>query len=310
MTGLTEERIVALPEGAKAAGAIVFWNMSGTTDASLLAQAWRDFGLPEDWLLELPTPEVALRRAVREQGEKHRLVRSLKNGGWAIVREKQSDDDLDYGTEMKVSLSATGQLKFVGGGEGTQDEVRAAFRTHLDNLSREDIGGWLADLVPKLDAVSMRGSGGVYFIPPASVPRWEAIKDAVSEASNTKLYEVPALQAKAAVEAILDAITAEAQEAADAVLAEIQVNAAETAMVESNGLGKSADGAQAAAVLGSRALENRARQLEAVRLKVERYEQLLGQKLTGLQDKLSEVRASAAAAAMAAHAREQTEAGE
>lgn len=328
MTLDSDHGVVAVPEGAKGAGAIVYWNLSGSTDAATLHQAWRDFGLPMEWLLELPTPEVALRRAVGEQREAHRLVRSLKNGGWAIVREKQSENDLDYGTELKVSLSATGQLRFVGAAVMDQARIAAAYDKHLENLSREDIGAWLATLVPRLDAVALRASGGVYFIPPTSMAKWEAVRDAVGEASSTRLYEVPALQAKSAVEAILDAVTAEAAEAFTAVEHELLQNAKladkhdfHQDPTEPREVGKCdytfADGdhcgrpmdthGDVPPPLGSRALENRSAQLAAVRAKVMRYEALLGEKLTTLQEHLSNAQSAAAAAAMTAHARESTE---
>lgn len=279
--------IVAVTEHVPTAGAIVWWRLSGNVDAAHLEEAWQEQGLDTADLPKTPTASTALRRAVNEQRESRRLVRPLgKHDGFAIVNERVRGDnlELDYEVQCKARLDPVGRLVIEAPYESLTNEeseqltrmrreIRGAFERHQDTLSTQDISDWLVRLMPKLDAVGLRDTGGVYFVPHPSVDRLSAIVRAVRKASAHAIHRVPALRSDDAVDAILDAVSVEAANEAESMEKDLEVGQLQT-----------------------RGLENRVERCDEVEEKVTRYEELLGRKLDVLRERLMALRANLAVA--------------
>lgn len=278
--------VIAVTEQIDQAGAIIWWSLSGTVEAGPLAQAWGAAQLDPGWLIELPTPEQALRRAMKEQREKHRLIRSLGDRRWAVVDEQiiadrtEAGAALEYSTTLRVWLTTVGSVKCSHSNTRSR-EIEDAFERALNELSNRDVGSWLAILMRKLGGVRLRDTGGIYFIPRDTLPRWHAIASAVRGAgSHHRLSEVPALRSEEAVDAILGSLRDEA---------EAEAKALETDLMDG--------------LLGERALDTRIEQVDAIRKKVDGYGRLLGRNMVDLQEQLESLRMMVAAAAMAARAK-------
>lgn len=258
------------------AGQITYWRLDGTVDAARLRSAWEEQGLDVNLLVETPTPTTALARAMRECGERRRLVRKLEGtAGHAVVREQAHGDELDYEVELRVKLNAAGQPVCEPKAHPLAATVKTAFWRHLDELQPTDVGGWLCDLVRRVDGIALRDTGGIYYIPPSRVADWNRMAAALREASAHKVFTVPAMRSTDAVAAICDAIEQEARREAEAF---------ENDIINTK--------------LRGQALRNRATRCEQVEAKVQRYEQLLGTKLEALRDKLDHLRADLTAAAL------------
>ena len=160
-------------------------------------------------------------------------------------------------------------------------ELRAAYERHLGCMSANDVSTWMCELLKVVNGVSLRDTGGIYFIPRSSLATWRAMMGAVRACSAHAVFEVPALRSDEAVEAILDAITREAETAAADMEEEIIMTD-----------------------LGARALRTRANRCEAIQRKLEDYEQLLGRGMDTLKERLGGLQAQMAAAALAASADE------
>jgi len=270
--------VIAVDAHVPTAGAIVWWRLSGTVDYAALEAAWQAAGLDEKDLPSACTAATALRRAAHDLKEKRRLVRPLGRGnGFAIVREKvtNAQAELDYEVLCKVTLDGVERLK-VEAVNGTDEvveriekEIRASYDQHLSALESEDFSSWLVRLMPKLDAVGLRDSGGVYFVPHSSVERLGDVAKVLREVSGHIVNRVPAMRSDDAVDAILDAIAQEAEQEAARMEADIE-----------------------AAKLGSRGFENRIANCDAVESKVTRYEALLGRQLDALRERLVALRAN------------------
>lgn len=271
--------IIAVTDDSNdATGAIVFWRLSsGGVRADHLTNAWLAARLDPDWLVALPGPESALRRAVKELEERHVLVRKTREG-WAVVYESIAGKDPEYSIECSVSLDAVKALKVEPQGHPLEPTVRAAFDRFLEELTSEDISGWLTRTVQRrANAVALRDTGGVYFIPRPSLDIWRQVAGAIRSATNHQIHEIPAMRSADAVQVILSAIDAEASaEAADF----------ERAIDENQ--------------LGERGFKSRMAQCERVMDKVATYESLLGQSITGLRARLEEIKSNLAAAALTA----------
>jgi hypothetical protein len=272
--------VVAVSEHVPAAGAIIWWRLSGEVDYDTIRAAWLAAGLREQDLLEPCSPTVALSRAVGELREKRMLVRPMgKGNGFVIVRESVVDDsedaELEHENIAKIALDEVGRIKVSKLKGGLDHDVNTitqtvveAFKKHLNTLDTQDFSHWLVSTMPKLDAVSLRDKGGIYFVPNPAVEAVERMVRVLKQVSSHVVNRVPAMKSESAVEAILDAITQEAER-----------EAAHLAKVLEEGK------------LGEVGRENRAARCEEVEEKVTRYEELLGQKLDTVRAKLEALRA-------------------
>lgn len=270
----SEKGIVVVPDAdRKIAGSVVFWSLSGDVDIARLVAEWRAAGLDEAWLPDLPTPTVALRRAVMEQRGPRRLVRPLgKRNGWAIVDEgvEKGGEALCHETKMTIRLNEIGQIVCEPDGSHAANEIRVAFERTIGQVSHGAVSGWLCRMAHRVMAVALRPSGGFYFVPQARVETWGRVVKALQAASSCEVYGIPAMRAESAVRAILSAITSETAGIAFRMRAELQH-------------------------LGERGLQNRLAECEDVEAKVLFYESFLGQSLESLRDTLRALKASIAA---------------
>src|SRR5262245_28185664 len=100
---------VVVPGASDVAGASVWWELAGLVDVGRLALEWTARGLVADELPTLPGPEAALRRALREQAGRRRLVRPLEErAAWALVDEAASGELLAHSVELRVRLGVLG----------------------------------------------------------------------------------------------------------------------------------------------------------------------------------------------------------
>ena len=269
------ENIIAVTD-ASAAGSITYWRLKGVVNLRTLREAWAAARLPESLLPGDPSPQAALRRAVREVSDTRRLARPLaKRGGYAVVDESATENELTY----KVGLKA----KLVNGQNGTAphvevepadhplaDSIRAAFKLAETEVPSDVIGLWLAQKVmPALNAVPLRDSGGVYFVPKDQQIALNLIAKVLEASSGHALHRIPAMRSADAVAAILDAIQAEAEK--------------ESAQLEADALSDD---------LGPRAFRGRIKVADALRAKVESYETLLGSNLDALKERIEKLRAA------------------
>jgi hypothetical protein len=283
-------------ESVETAGSAVWWRLSGGLNLAALEAAWVEAGLDPELLPRAPSPQTALARAAKTQAGPRMLVRSLDGGkGWAIVAEKAQGEDLDYAVEARLGLNAAGQLVVKPVDHKRADELAASYRRHLTDLIQADVSPWLTKLMGTVHAVSLRDTGGVYFVPRTHLDMWRAMVAAIRKASSHAVLGMPCMRTDEAIEAITDAIAQEARAEAEALEEE---------------LAKAQSGDADAPKLGSRALEGRLTKADRVKAKVASYEALLGQKLDALHERLDEVKAKLARARLTVEAGNGTSLGQ
>lgn len=278
--------IVAVNGDTDQAGAIVYWALSGPMTHFALEIAWVQAGFDRGDVPAPPNPQTACLRAVNEErSERARRLRRPLGGrkGHAIVDEDAKERDLEYAVVCRAEVDAAGRIQVETECDGLRRRIETAYQRHLFNeLSATDISGWISRrLLPKVDAVALRSTGGFYFVPNQNLQQWRSMAKAIESCSYHTFYEVPAMHTDEAVKAILASIQTEAKGIADDMWADL------------------ADGK-----IGERALSTRAKKAEAMRSKVARYERLLGLALPNLQESLEKLQANLAAAALKAHAEE------
>lgn len=287
---MKQPKVVAVTEHVPRAGTILMWTLSGATDREAMRDAFAAHGVDEDLLPSPPTPATALRRAAGELRDRNRIVHAIGRGaGYALVDViKQQGTDPSYELRAKATLDQVGRLVVEGGTPDMQKELRTAFNKHEEQLSTEDVSAWLTYVSKKtLDGVAMRGGGGVYFVPHAKLPELDTIVEALRACSTHSIYRIPAMAGDDAVQAILDAVEAEATAEATDI---------ETALAEQK--------------YGARGLETRINRTDEVEQKVARYEALLGVKVEALRARLDTLRQNLTVAMIKAQQAEAAERGE
>ncbi len=287
----TTAKVMAVPDAAMATGAIVFWKLTeAKIDKGALAFAWADRGLDPKDAPRGATPAKALRRAMRDQAGRHRLSRRVGRGAFALVDERGANDvhaDPEYGVRARAELTRDADgvpiVSIRSHDESLRGDVASAYARHLDVVSPRDVSWWLSSsLMFDLQAVALRDAGGVYFIPAASLPRFDEVARILKELGRHVLHQIPALQTEDAVAAILDGLASET----DAALTALRTELAE-------------------GDLGGRALASRARLCAAIGDKLATYEGVLGRGLEDLRGRLADVEANVAAATLAAQVDEE-----
>lgn len=279
--------LVALSVEGKTTGAVMYWHLSGACDLGKLATAWKAQGLDEKILPGTPSETVALSRAAKSQANKHTLVRQHPEGGWVIVHESKTETSLDYtlGLRVRIEKDENGKPKLLATKpQGACDmeeigrvlrEIRAEYDRALTELSSQDVSVWIVRLASwHLQAVALRETGGLYFVPSTHIETFKKMKAAIKAATSHVIYEIPAMHSDEAIAAVLDAI----------------VNETETALVEIQNEVTAKD-------FGTRGIKSRLNALDEAKEKVIGYSKLLGRDLTDLTKRIGKLRGEVAAVA-------------
>ncbi len=301
--------LIVTEESEKTAGLISYWRLSGVVTLARLKDALVANGVDTKHLPKPPSDEVAFGRAVREQAAKRRLVRPLaRHGAWAIVDETvipavaadgavaALPERLRYDTCLRVNYTGNGpEFRDAAGGVFTADAVPSrptplhvaqahaaqaitvAYVRHQGELVPEDISAWLVKLANANAAVNLRDTGGIYFVPRPAVSFWRSVVAALESVSAHKVFKIPAMTNSEAVEAITEAVAAEAEKAVATMTAELT---GETQ-------------------LGAKALKTRAAECTALLAKVAQYEKLLNVQLPKVVATIEGLQASVVMASLA-----------
>jgi len=275
------DKLVAVEKADGSTGAVVFWSLPGEVDVEKLRAAWEAAGLEVSEVPEVPSTTVALSRAVKTRTSKTRFVTEHPDGGWVLVDEVRAGHTLDYKVGVHFKLEPDGSVSV--GSDGTvpwaeesaeADAVRAEFaRLRYGKLSAHDTSVWLVKLAAGLRAVSLRESGGFYFVPKSGVEKWKKIKTALTSCSAYVLSEIPAMHSAEAIAAVLEAFSREASVAVAEMTNEL-----------------------VAGTLGNRGNANRLRACDDITAKLVSYEELLGVKLDAPKARVKELRGKIAMA--------------
>lgn len=271
-TAMSTHGLTALSEKLETAGSVVWWRLSGGLDLVALRTTWEAEGLPVAWLPSPPSYATALRRALTGQRGPKRLLRTLGDGSFVLVDETEHVGDLQYETVLKARLDKVGRLEFSSvrdwGKTDIRDDIRDDFTRYQDELIQADVSPWLCKVMDRIQAVGLRDTGGIYFVPRFELGLWESAVRALRASSLHVISCVPAVRSDEAASAVFEAITMETQRVADVMARELSDES-----------------------LGARALDARIKAADAVEMKVAAYEKLFGGKLEALHEKMGALRA-------------------
>jgi len=288
-----DKNYVITPEAAQTAGAVSYWRAAGSISIKALHDAWVAAGLDPALIRKAPEPETALRRAVLDLAERKHvsdttevrvLIRPCKEQHeWAVVEETAVKGKAPTYRTVAIVRFAAGQpaVADVSATAQEHDSILArianGFTAQQGLFDPADITGWLVKLAYANGAVTLRDSGGVYFIPRSATEFWTKAANVIETVSGQahRIFRIPAMKNTEAVEAIIAAVTTEAEQVATEIDAEV------------------------AKGVGPRALEARKAAADALLAKVASYEELVGQQIA-VRERVEALRASLAQVALAA----------
>jgi len=187
--------------GGEHVGDIIWWTLSEARIArTLLETIWMNAGLSRDWLPEPPTPEKALKTAVKESlvGRAQQLARiGLEDDTrivFAILAEsRDGSGDVSIAQEARVTLNrqAPSQLESDHPGNELVQTIFAGYERLLTTYTADDIRRALLKALDACAAVTLRDSGGVYWIPAPYADTLRLLKDAVAQIGASRIDVVP-----------------------------------------------------------------------------------------------------------------------
>jgi hypothetical protein len=267
-------------------GAIVWWSLSGQLRLSDLYETLEGAMLPEDIRPKAPSAEQAVLRAVESTCTPvQELVTVKKRRIWEVeTRRVVSDagakhDTVAHDKTLRIVLGEDGKYSIA---PWAADDVDAELQAETASsrvaeygeiLLASDVSSWLiGTIAPKCLAVSLRQTGGFYFIPRDRVDLWREATAALESCSAHRVSFLPALQNEDATRTILAAVEAEASSL--------------FAQFDEYLLGE----------CSTRGLNSIERQLQAQAEKLDAYSKLLGQAMSGLDVNIQNLRAAVTAA--------------
>ena len=263
--------VIAVDSTVQNAGAVTWWRLSGDVDAQRLFRAWDARGWDIADLPTQPSNASTLRRVLREKfGGPRCLIQALNGVAFAVVDVAVvSTDaaapmaDAEYTTRFKIRLDAIDELLESDSLTGSElAHLQTEYDRARSTYEASTLSGWLVGQVEQRKAIRLRDTGGIYFVPEGYVQSWRSFGEVLAEASDSRVYEVPAVKNEQAMVALVEALSQELQSRVTLLDQDI-------------------------ADRGVRGLRSKAARCEELAEKVRVYESLFSVKLDALNDMVS-----------------------
>lgn len=217
--------------------------------------------------LEEYTEDMLADRRARKGGngetvKRDKIVQPLlsqKEDGFEVVDVTRKQRGNDYVCDFRARVHE-GQV-IISYGYANQAKIQAAYEVYRATLGGTAIGGALVEIVKAMQGVSLKDSGGVYWLPPDKCERWEEIIRAFESAGDNKVYIMRTVMDLQTVRAVSDNIADEVLKANKDLQDEI-----------------------CSGKLGEQAVLNRLEKARALHQRVRSYEEILGKTMVSLHE--------------------------
>lgn len=244
-------------------GSVVFWTLSNDSIRQQIVDGWE--AISPAWAKLAPrerTPESCLRDALAIIWPKAILRPLEKRDGFAVLQEMRFKDDVQTTCTHAVAIEDSGVVIRRGYSWDLLQQIECHYLAERKLLRPSQVATALVACMANLNAVMLRPTGGLYWLPDTSLQTWAQLADVVQGAGvGNTIYRITHAFDNESVRAVRDAILSEANRRAAEIITDID-----------------------SGELGERALRQRSRDADALRIKVEEYERILGEALPGARE--------------------------
>jgi len=260
-------------------GILTYWSLTEGTNRESLRAGFE--ALNKSHLLpEVLEDSQALKRSMQKHfgGSNRVLIRPLdKLVGYEVVNEDASGETMEYETECRMGIIA-GKIFSNPLDHRLVDSVNATYKFEKQLVSSAKLGGVLVRAVQELQGISLRPSGGFYWVPDSSREAWEDVSRVVSNAHDrNRVWSIKTSTDTNTVEAVCDSLVAQCEK---------KLEVLEGELVHGD--------------LGKRALATRERNAQELDSLMKAYEGILGKTLTSLRERAADAESAAVAAILEA----------
>jgi hypothetical protein len=261
-------------------GDLLWWTLEDARiSRSRLEAVWAAAALSPNFLPEPPTPEKALKTAVREcqVGQHNHLIRLGKEDDaelvFAVLQEKRDGiGNVDLEQEAKITLdrAAPSQLRSDAPAHDLVRAISDSYDRLLNTHTPDDVRRALVKTLSSCAGITLREHGGVYWVPAPYAETLRQLQRAVSNIGRSRLDLVPIHATPEAQQALGDA----ARSALEEDLSELR---------------EEIDGFLKAPPDRAATLVRRLQMFDELRGKARLYQSILQVQVTDLEAKLNEL---------------------
>lgn len=200
MSAMQTVRSALVSRGGHHLGDLLFWTLNdATVSRSVLETTWKTNNLDAALLPEPPTPEKALKQAIRDNASGHPelLLRFCRDSDaevvFAVVREKRDQTgNLDYVVECRIALEKkTERLTLDDPTHEVARSVARRFRDLRDTHSSDEIRRCIVRTLSSFSAVTLRESGGVYWVANVHAGDVRRLQTAIESIGSSRVHLLP-----------------------------------------------------------------------------------------------------------------------
>lgn len=200
MSALHTVRSALIARGGPHLGDVLFWTLHDATVArSALEQTWKANNLDVSLLPEPPTPEKALKAAIRDNqaGHPELLLRFCRESDaevmFAVVREKRDQSgNLEYVVECRIALEKKSErLTLDDPAHEIARSVARRFRELRHTHSSDEIRRCIVRTLSSFSAVTLRESGGVYWVANVHADDLRRLQAAIESIGSSRFHLLP-----------------------------------------------------------------------------------------------------------------------
>lgn len=189
----------ALDRGGSLLGHMVWWALADARiDATTFKALWTGAGLDAKLLPDTGGPARALKEAgaLTVRGHEHHLFRFAAETAthtiYAVVREDPDGVGTNrYVQEAQVAVDGAGTFTSDQPAHDIVQAVRAKFDEVWGSYQTRDVTAAMLRLLHECAAVTLRESGGVYFVPAPYAAQVASLRDVIGKLGGSSVTAIP-----------------------------------------------------------------------------------------------------------------------
>jgi hypothetical protein len=241
-------------------GAITYWSVSSSTSRDMLVAGLNAAGLSK-YEPALMSVQNAVKAALTDLYAQPKTLIRPDRGGFSVVDEAEGLFGLHHSTRVWVAIQ-NGKPVVNPPEYPDADRILQSVAYQQDLVPVVQLTAMLTSIVKSLGGLSLRESGGLYWLPKPSLSKWAEVQQILRNAGPNRVAVIQTMVDEESVAAVVEAITTEIE--------------AEVGQMQS----------ELASGLSDRAAKHRASQLNGLVDRLRTYESSLGITLDKLREGL------------------------